>query len=193
MLSFAVKAFILLSYQRGQYSPNFFGSTLLGESCGSSSGCSVCHGHTEAGWAQPGLVWSCAGPGAPQWPGWGSLRSPRTELPCLALGMSGFFLKWQCWCTAWRAAMWNKCFLKLPAGSEGCTSGMGGAGLSHPYTQLPAVSAPAESSEPRCWSSGNALLDTNIWSCSKCLPSRLPVTADLYWFTAAGWQWKHWC
>lgn len=51
--------------------------------------------------------------------------------------------EWQCWCTAWRASMQNKCFLSLPPVVP--SSGVGGAGLSHPYTHLPAVSARAQS------------------------------------------------
>lgn len=66
----------------------------LGDSCVAAAvDVFWCHGHTEAEWRQPELLWSCSGPGAPQCPGWDSLGSPR-KVPCLALvtsAMTGFF------------------------------------------------------------------------------------------------------
>lgn len=163
---------------------------VVGESCGSSSGYSVPWTHSGTARAGLELYW----PRAPQWPGWGSLESPRTDSLAWLLALQCWwgFLRVTVLVHSLKSSHREQMFCKLtPSYSQQVHLWDGRSWL------IPPLHSPSCSVywgwEPRCWSSGHVLLDTSTQSCIKCLPVRLPVTADLCWFTAAEWQWRRLC
>lgn len=149
----AVKVFIILSNQGGaQYGPNFFASASSGwELCGSSSGCSL------VPWTHRGRVETARAPLELFWPrgtsvsGLGLTRVPEeSALPgsCHFSG-DGVFLRVTVLVHSLKSFHTEQMFSKLTPSSAQLVLKDAplrwGAGLSHAYTHLSAVSALAES------------------------------------------------